>query len=100
MSLKERFGASVSTRLKKLIVFGSRARGDAEEDSDLDVVALVNERDPDIERRLEEIAYSFMWDHDFRPIVSLKVFSESQFAAALRRGFSFYRHVLNEGVAV
>jgi hypothetical protein len=99
-SLKERFCASFPLRMRKLIVFGSRARGDAAEDSDLDVIALVNERDPEIERRLEDITYSFMWDHDFHPMISLKVFSEPQFAGALQKGFSFYRHVLDEGVSV
>jgi hypothetical protein len=41
-----------------------------------------------------------MWDHDFKPVISLEVFSEEQFDNALRKGFSFYRHVPEEGVVI
>ena len=100
MDLKARISAAIPLQLHRLIVFGSRARGDAAPDSDLDVVALVDARAPDLERRLDDIAYAVMWDHDFRPIISLKVFSESQFETAAQKGFSFYRHVMLEGVVV
>jgi uncharacterized protein len=98
--LKARIATALPAQLRRLIVFGSRARGDGATDSDLDVIALVATRDPEIERRMDDIAYSVMWDHDFRPIISLKVFSESQFTTAVQEGFSFYRHVLREGVTV
>lgn len=100
MDLKARIVAAIPLQLRRIIVFGSRARGDATPDSDLDVITLVDTRAPDIERRLDDIAYSVMWDHDFRPMISLKVFSESQFETAVQKGFSFFRHVMQEGVAV
>ena len=84
----------------RLIVFGSRARGGASEDSDLDVIALLDVKTPEIERRLEDIAYQVMWDHDFRPIISLKVFEDAGFRSAVDRGFSFYRQIEKEGVPV
>ncbi len=69
-------------------------------DSDLDVVVLVDEKTDEIERRLENIAYQVMWDHDFNPIISLKVLAESRFYDALNKGYSFYRHIETQGVAV
>jgi predicted nucleotidyltransferase len=98
--LKSRLPAEAIGHLKKVIIFGSRARGEAAEESDLDIIALVDQKTPEIEKKLEDIAYEVMWDHDFKPIISLKVFSESQFYGAFNRGFSFYRHVEREGVAV
>lgn len=100
MDLKARIVAAIPLQLRRIIVFGSRARGDATPDSDLDVITLVDTRMPDIERRLDDIAYSVMWDHDFRPMISLKVFSESQFETAVQKGVSFFRHVMQEGVTV
>jgi len=97
---KRRLPSELGNHLRRIIVFGSRSRGDAAEESDLDVIALVDEKSIDIERRLEDIVYQVMWDFDFKPIISLKVFSESQFNNALSRGFSFYRYVQQEGVAV
>ncbi len=97
---KKRLSSELGNHLRRIIVFGSRARGDEADESDLDIVALVDEKSKDIERRLEDIVYQVMWDYDFKPIISLKVFSESQFNNALSKGFSFYRHVQQEGVAV
>lgn len=97
---KNRLSSDLKTHLKQLIIYGSRAKGDAPEDSDLDVIALVESKTPAIESALNDLIYQVMWDHDFRPIISLKVFGESEFHAALKRGFSFYRNVKKEGIAV
>ena len=100
LEFRKRLSSDLANHITRLIVFGSRAKGEVAEDSDLDVIALVDEKNPEIEKGLEDIAYQIMWDHDFRPIISLKVLSEAQFSDALRRGFSFYRHVEKEGVLV
>jgi predicted nucleotidyltransferase len=100
LEFKKRLPSDVESHVKRLIIFGSRAKGEATEDSDLDVIILVDERTSDIERKLEDVVYQVMWNHDFKPIISLKVFSESQFSDALKRGFSFFRHVEKEGVSV
>lgn len=97
---KSRIPPEIRGSVKKIIVFGSRARGEEREDSDLDMAVLVEEKLPELEEKLDDIAYSVMWDHDFSPIISLKVFSEKRFADLLARGFSFYKHVQNEGVSI
>ena len=53
-----------------------------------------------MEKKLDDIAYAVMWDYDFKPIISIKVTSESRFNEALAKGFSFYRHIEKEGVSV
>jgi predicted nucleotidyltransferase len=100
LEFKEKLPADLKAHLKHLIVFGSRATGEPSGDSDLDVVALVDEKTDEIERRLEDIAYQVMWDHDFNPIISLKVLKESRFYDALNKGYSFYRNIETKGVAV
>lgn len=98
LEFKRRLTDELLAHLKRFIVFGSRARGDASEDSDLDVIVLVDQKDASIEKRAEDIAYQVMWDHDFKPIISLKVFAEDQFYQAVQKGFSFYQHVMKEGI--
>jgi len=100
LEFKKRLSSDLANRIKRFIIFGSRAQGKAMEDSDLDVIALVDEKSPELEKRLEDIAYQIMWDNDFKPIISLKVLSEAQFYNSINRGFSFYRHVEKEGISV
>ncbi len=98
--LKRRLPPDVLLHIRRMILYGSRARGDAAEDSDLDLVALVDENSPELEQKLDEIAYSVMWDNDFKPIISLKVFAEERFRTAAAKGFSYYRNVDREGITV
>src|SRR5919198_6571302 len=98
--LKQRLPADVQRHIRRMIMYGSRARGDSTDESDLDLVALVDEKTPELEQAIDEIAYQLMWDHDFKPIISLKVFSEERFRTAAARGLSFYRNVDRDGVPV
>ena len=100
LELKRKIPQAILSHLKKLIVFGSRLKGSASEDSDLDVIAIVDDKNFVIEKELDDIAYQVMWDHDFKPVISLKVFGEAQFYHAVQKGFSFYRHVDMEGIVV
>lgn len=100
LEFRRKLSPDLANCIKRLIVFGSRVKGEAAEDSDLDVIALVDEKKPELEKRLEDTAYQVMWDHDFKPVISLKVLSESQFYNSLGKGFSFYMHVEKEGVSV
>jgi uncharacterized protein len=98
--IKRRLPEEVRRRVERFIVFGSRARGDARVDADLDLIALVDKKTPEIEKVLGDAAYEVMWDHDFNPIISLKVFSMSRFEKAVARGLSFYKNVDTQGIAV
>ena len=98
LELKKRLPKEIRKHVSRLILYGSRARGSAAEDSDLDLVALVDEKTPTLEAEIEETAYRVMWDHDFKPIISLKIFSEERFRSAVKKGFSFYRNVEREGI--
>ena len=97
---KRRLPADIVLHIRRMIMYGSRARGDAGQDSDLDLVALVDENSAALEQRLDEIAYNLMWDHDFKPIISLKVFSEERFRSAAAKGYSYYRNIEREGITV
>ena len=97
---KRRLPTDIVSHIRQMIMYGSRARGDAGQDSDLDLVALVDENSPLLEQRLDEIAYNLMWDHDFKPIISLKVFSEERFRSAAAKGYSYYRNIEREGITV
>ena len=100
LEFKQRLPIDIKKHLKQLIAFGSSARGDASSDSDLDVVALIDEKDLSIEKKMYNIAYQVMWDHNFNPIISLKVFNDSKFKDAFQKGFIFYKHVMRDGIQI
>jgi predicted nucleotidyltransferase len=98
LELKKRLPDTVKERIRKVVAFGSRARGEDSEDSDLDLLILVDRKAPEIEGKIEDIAYQVMWDHDFKPILSIKLFTESSYHDRVREGFSFYTNIEREGV--
>jgi len=98
--LKRRLPEDIAPHVRRMILYGSRARGDAPEDSDLDLVALVDVKTPELEQVLDDLTYNLMWDHDFKPVISLKVFCEEKFVSAVDKGLSFYRHVQQEGIVI
>ena len=97
---KNKLSPDINKHIKKIIVFGSRVKEEGTDDSDIDIAVLIDKRTPDVIEYLEDCAYKVMWDYDFKPIISLKIFPESEFIDAAHRGFSFYRNVLKEGILV
>jgi predicted nucleotidyltransferase len=100
LEIKKRLPPDVMTHIRKVIAFGSRVRGQRDEDSDLDLLILVDRKAPELERKIEDIAYQVMWDHDFKPIISIKIFTEAGYLNSLKEGFSFYKTVEREGVSL
>ena len=51
----------VRSHIRQLILFGSAARGEEQPESDVDVLALLDEKSPETEEALREAAYQAMW---------------------------------------
>jgi len=99
LQFKDRITAQIRKQLARIIIFGSRVDGKAGRYSDLDVAVLVKHKARQLEKCLEDIAYDLMLEHDFQPVISLKIFSQEDFERRYKQGFSFYRHV-REGIVV
>ena len=98
LEFKGRLPADVMDHIQKVVAFGSRVRGRGEEDSDLDLLILVDQKTSELEAKIEDIAYQVMWDHDFNPILSIKLSTEVGYRNFLREGFSFCKNIEREGV--
>ncbi len=82
----------------RLILFGSRARGDAEPDSDVDLMAILPDEAYTVPMRetVRNTVYNFALEYDY--VFSVIVVSES--IAAERAGFMVFGAVEREGLRV
>jgi uncharacterized protein len=55
----------------KTIVFGSRARGDADPESDLDILVVIDKKTPEIERIIGNCAWEIGFDEEMviQPVI-------------------------------
>jgi predicted nucleotidyltransferase len=90
----------VGDRLRKIILYGSYARGDYEKYSDLDIMVLADIDESeinDLERRLGKMSSRASLDHDITICMLLN--NENLFMSRLHIS-PFYRNVISEGVEI
>lgn len=94
--IRQRLEAAYGARLESVLLFGSRARGDARPDSDYDVAVFLTHLDnPQLEAdRLADIGWKAL--RDMGQVVSLKAFP----AEARQRETLILETIRNEGVPV
>ena len=86
--------------LKKVILYGSYARGDYRDDSDIDIMILLDLSDMDIKQYRHELSgetFDFNMDHDLdiKPIAK----SEAHFNKWIVN-YPFYSNIHKEGVVL
>lgn len=68
--------SKIGIKLKRIILFGSRARGDTGEGSDYDIAIIVNHRDRRIESDILDAAVAILDQYD--ALVSAQIFDEKE----------------------
>ena len=100
LKIVEKFKALVSMRVKvhEVRVFGSRARGDATEESDLDVLVVVDYLDHSIEKYISDCA----WESGFSEniiIMPIAISMDTLKNSPIRKS-SFIKNVYRAGITV
>lgn len=93
--LKQRLSDLYGDRLVELVLFGSQARGDAEEGSDIDVLIVLKDCavPPEQEQQGRDIIYELSYGHD--TVVSCVYMNEDYYQ---RRNGPLLRNIRREGV--
>lgn len=82
----------------ELKLFGSKARGDARTDSDIDVLVIVKSEDWHVSDLVYEIVTDILIEKGVS--ISPKVISEKIFRDQTKEGIPFIKNVIREGVTV
>lgn len=93
-ALHERFPGLI----KNIIIFGSKARGDARPDSDLDVLILLQEGDRQIKNEVCRLGHHLAVLSEAVP--SIMVYTEAEWMARKQSGSPFYQAVMRDGERV
>jgi len=84
---------------EKMILFGSQARGDAREDSDWDLLVLLNKDKRNYSEDYDQYAYPFTeigLKHD--AVVSIQLYTTKDWEK--QKPFPFYKNVEQDGVEI
>lgn len=81
-----------------VLVFGSKARGDATNESDIDVLVITLSNNWKIGDEIREIGYGIDDEIDYK--LSIQVISKAHFDYLRRNNFQFVKNIENEGITV
>ncbi len=97
-TLKARLMRSLGNRAFRLVLFGSRARGDYDKDSDIDVAVIVDGLSSDLKNRILDQVTDLGLDR-LRPLSSL-VLSQAAFDGLKSRERRIALDIEEEGILV
>jgi len=83
-------------RIRAVTLFGSKARGDADAESDIDLFVLVDAETSEFRSELWRIASDVSLDHSV--VLSPRVFGEARWAETRRIRLPLYRAIVADGV--
>jgi uncharacterized protein len=88
--LRQRLGP----HLRQILLFGSRARGDAQDSSDYDMLVVVDHRTPELRAIILEVESQLM--ERYEALVATVLRSEAEWQQL--QGFPLARNIAREGV--
>ncbi|MEW5693044.1 MAG: nucleotidyltransferase domain-containing protein [Candidatus Hydrogenedentota bacterium] len=85
-------------KLLQIKLYGSKARGDDTEESDIDIMLVLKDKNPDIRMKITKIAVNV--DSKYGTFTALNIFSEYEYEKNLYFEGPFITNVLKEGISL
>ncbi len=92
--VKEKFG----DRIEKVILFGSYARGDAGEESDIDLLVITGGERFEMQKNLSGVAIDILLETGV--YISAKAVSIEEYSLMKKIKTGFYQNIAREGITV
>lgn len=83
-------------RIFDSILFGSKARGDSEPDSDIDILLIVDQEDWHFRHQISDIASGIALEHGV--LIGSFIIAKDRWEMMKRERFSLYENVAREGI--
>lgn len=83
-------------QLRAVILFGSRARGEAEPDSDMDILVVLSEVDPQVQKAIHYLAADVWLEYGI--FLSTLVWSEAHRRKVKNLYTLLYQNILKDGI--
>lgn len=83
-------------QLASAFLFGSRSRGDAEADSDMDVLVVMSSVGPEIRREIRHLAVEVWLEHGI--YLSTRVWSRAHYRKLEKLQTLLYRNIQRDGI--
>jgi predicted nucleotidyltransferase len=96
-TLTEELQRQLGSDLWLLLLYGSRARGEAQPDSDVDLFVVLRGASEAAQEKVRQVAYNVMWEADFAYVISLYLTDVHHYETLEQHGSSFLRNVRREG---
>lgn len=93
-----RLYANYGDRVRSVVLFGSKARGDAGPDSDVDVLVTLADDDPELRWNVQRLAARVSLEYDL--LLSVRAVGRSQWEELSRYRFPIYQAIQSEGIVL
>jgi len=95
-TLVQRLYMHHSDRIQSVTLFGSKARGDAGPDSDIDVIVVLTNDDPHLRSSVRRLAARVSLEYDL--LISVRAVGRSHWYELSHYRFPIYRAIQAEGI--
>jgi predicted nucleotidyltransferase len=86
--------------IQRIVMYGSYARGEAGEDSDVDILIVVEESSPSVVEETQAIRYEVMARYQYHPLLSLLVLSDEDWRGLSKRSAGLKHNIEQEGITI
>ena len=94
--LRQQFG----NKVEEILLFGSHARGEANPQSDIDLLIVLKSQERHVKKEVIDLAWEVMFDYGFKAFLSPIVFFKKDYDRYRRCNSSFLENVSQDALSL